>query len=56
MNTNTPVTIRRAALEDVPAITDIYNEAILTSAATFDIDPRTVEDRMKWFQDHHDRH
>ncbi len=56
MSKNTQVTIRRAALEDVPAITDIYNEAILTSAATFDIDPKTVEDRTAWFQINDDRH
>jgi L-amino acid N-acyltransferase YncA len=56
MSINTLVTIRQAALEDVPAITEIYNEAILTSAATFDIDPKAVEDRTAWFQDHDDRH
>jgi phosphinothricin acetyltransferase len=56
MSTNTLVTIRRGALEDVPAITDIYNEAIPTTAATFDIDPKTVEERTTWFQAHDDRH
>ena len=56
MSKNTLVIIRRAALEDVPAIADIYNEAILTTAATFDIDPKTVQERTTWFQAHDDRH
>ena len=37
---NLPVTIRRAELGDVPAITEIYNEAILTTVATFVISSR----------------
>jgi len=53
---NLPVTIRKAKLADVPAITDIYNEAILTTTASFDIEPKTVEDRTKWFQSHDERH
>ena len=56
MSKNTLVIIRRAALEDVTAIADIYNEAILTTAATFDIDPKTVQERTTWFQAHDDRH
>jgi phosphinothricin acetyltransferase len=49
-------TIRRAELADVPAITDIYNEAILTTTATFDIEPKSVADRRSWFQSHDERH
>jgi L-amino acid N-acyltransferase len=56
MRAKTLVTIRRGTLGDVPAITEIYNEAILTTVATFDIEPKTVEERTKWFQDHDDRH
>jgi phosphinothricin acetyltransferase len=44
--------IRKAVLADVPAITEIYNEAILTTAATFDTEPKTVIDRKKWFKAH----
>jgi phosphinothricin acetyltransferase len=40
--------IRRATSADVAAITDIYNEAILTTTATFDIEPKTIEDRAEW--------
>jgi L-amino acid N-acyltransferase len=44
--------IRKAVLADVPAITEIYNEAILTTSATFDTEPKTVADRKKWFKAH----
>jgi len=50
------VIIRRAPLDDVPSITDIYNEAILTTTATFDTETKTVEDRAKWFQTYDERH
>ncbi len=50
------VTIRRAVPEDVPAITDIYNEAILTTTATFDIEPKSVADRVQWLESHDERH
>jgi len=56
MRKNTSVTIRPATLADVPAITDIYNEAILTTTASFDIDVKTVEDRTQWFHSHDERH
>ena len=44
--------IRKAVLTDVPAITEIYNEAILTTSATFDTEPKTITDRNKWFKAH----
>lgn len=42
--------IRRATSADTAAITDIYNEAILTTTATFDIEPKTIEDRARWLE------
>ena len=48
--------IRRAVLADVDAITEIYNEAILTTTATFDLEPKTRADRVQWFESHDDRH
>lgn len=54
--THAPVTIRLAEVADVPAITDIYNEAILTTTATFDTEPKTVADRTQWWQSHDERH
>jgi phosphinothricin acetyltransferase len=44
--------IRKALLSDVPAITEIYNEAILTTTATFDIEPKTIAEQRKWFKAH----
>jgi phosphinothricin acetyltransferase len=51
-----PVTIRQAELRDVPAITDIYNEAILTTVATFDTDVKSVATQEEWFRAHGARH
>jgi L-amino acid N-acyltransferase len=50
------VHIRRAGYDDLPAITDIYNEAILTTTATFDTEPKSVEERTDWLQSHDERH
>jgi phosphinothricin acetyltransferase len=46
------LTIRPATLADLPAITDIYNEAIHKTVATFDTEPKTPEEQMIWFADH----
>lgn len=48
--------IRRAAHGDLGAITEIYNEAVLTTTATFDLEPQTREDRQAWFDAHDERH
>ena len=53
---NPPVQIRRAELPDLDAITEIYNEAILTTTATFDTETKTAVERLEWFQSHDDRH
>ena len=44
--------IRPATLADLPAITEIYNEAIRKTVATFDTEPKTPEEQMIWFADH----
>lgn len=56
MTTPAAVIVRRAELEDVPAITEIYNEAILTTTASFDTEPKSLADRVAWFQSHDERH
>lgn len=43
------LTIRKAIHGDLPAITDIYNDAVLNTTATFDTLTRTIEDRTDWF-------
>ena len=48
--------IRRAQATDIAAITEIYNEAILTTTATFDTEPKTIADRQQWFETHDARH
>lgn len=44
--------IRPATENDIEAITEIYNDAILNTTATFDTEPKTIEDRMIWFKNH----
>ena len=50
------VGIRRAIEDDAPAIADIYNEAILTTTATFDTEVKTAAERRQWLRSHDDRH
>ena len=50
------VVIRAAAAADVPAITAIYNEAILKTTATFDLEPKSEADREQWLTARSSRH
>jgi L-amino acid N-acyltransferase YncA len=50
------LTIRQARPADLPAITRIYNEAVLTTNATFDNEPRSPAQQMAWFAAHDARH
>ena len=45
----TEFTIRAARADDLPALLDIYNHYVLTTPITFDIVPRTLEQRREWF-------
>ena len=47
---------RKAALSDIDTITEIYNEAILTTTATFDTEPKSTSEQAQWFQLHDSRH
>ncbi len=51
-----PVIVRDAHLSDVPSILEIYNESVVSSTATFDITPRTLEEYTAWFSAHDERH
>lgn len=53
---NPSIQIRRAVPADVEAITAIYNEAILTTTATFDTEPKTAAERLEWLKAHDERH
>ena len=44
--------IRKALENDLPMITEIYNDAIKMTTATFDTTPKTMEEQRLWFQDH----
>ena len=44
--------VRAAVLDDLPALTDIYNHYILHTPITFDVVPYTVEQRRAWFDEH----
>jgi phosphinothricin acetyltransferase len=48
------VHVRAAREPDLPALTDVYNHYVRTSAATFDIEPLTVEQRRDWLVAHPD--
>jgi phosphinothricin acetyltransferase len=50
------LTIRKAVLKDLPAITDIYNDAILKTTATFDNNIKTLEEQKAWFEKHGDKY
>ncbi len=49
---NEMLTIRPAKSDDLKAITEIYNEAILTTDATFDVEPKTDSEQRAWFAKH----
>ena len=46
------ITIRAATEADLPGILEIYNDAVLHTTATYDYEPRTLEQRRQWFEDH----
>jgi L-amino acid N-acyltransferase YncA len=50
------VRIRLARFSDLSAITEIYNQAILKTTATFDTAPKTEEEQLEWFKSHDSRH
>jgi L-amino acid N-acyltransferase YncA len=44
--------IRTAKETDMPELLDIYNYEVEHGFATFDVTPKTMEERMVWFYDH----
>ncbi|TCM97169.1 phosphinothricin acetyltransferase [Paenibacillus sp. BK033] len=45
-------TIRDAGVEDLPRIVDIYNSTIASRQVTADLEPVSVESRMRWYDEH----
>jgi phosphinothricin acetyltransferase len=50
------IVLRRAILDDAAAIAEIYNDAVLNTTATFDTEPKSIEDRRDWLRSHDERH
>jgi L-amino acid N-acyltransferase YncA len=50
------LTVRQAISADLGQITEIYNDAIEKTTATFDTQPKTLEEQEKWFSEHDARH
>jgi phosphinothricin acetyltransferase len=46
------VEIKKATINDINAITEIYNDAILNTNATFDTDIKSISEQKKWFKNH----
>lgn len=44
--------IRIALKKDLPAITEIYNDAVINTTATFHIETKSVSEQQKWFSKH----
>jgi phosphinothricin acetyltransferase len=48
--------IRFATESDQQAIMDIYNDAVQNTTATFDTEPRSLQNQMEWFRKHKKNH
>lgn len=46
------IQIRPARLEDIDAILEIYNDAVLHTTASYDYEPWNKQQRREWFEEH----
>ena len=46
--------VRRGTIKDLKYITEIYNEAIEKTVATFDTKEKTLDQQRSWFNEHGD--
>ena len=44
--------IRTASKNDLSSITEIYNDAVLNTTATFDVEPKSYSEQENWFNKH----
>jgi phosphinothricin acetyltransferase len=42
------IAVRHAAMDDAPALLDIYNHYVRETPITFDLEPRTLAQRREW--------
>ncbi len=50
------IKIRPAGVEDLERINEIYNYYVVNSTCTYQRDPVSMEERVKWFQSRNERH
>ncbi|WP_368042553.1 GNAT family N-acetyltransferase [Ectobacillus sp. JY-23] len=55
-NFTVSVFLRRGEERDVQEITNIYNDAVLHTTATFDLDVKSVEERRIWFSKYNEQY
>jgi L-amino acid N-acyltransferase len=48
------ISVRRAIESDAEAIAAIYNDAVLHTVATFDLEPRSLDAQRGWLREHTD--
>lgn len=53
-NSAATIVIRDAVHEDLPAILEIHNEAVLNTTANWYEEPSTLEERRAWLEEHQD--
>jgi phosphinothricin acetyltransferase len=44
-----PVSVRPARTDDVPRLMEIYNHYVINTPTTFDMEPKTIDERRQWF-------
>ena len=44
--------VRPATIDDAPSIAAIYNDAVATTVATFDTEPRSLDAQRAWLREH----
>ncbi|MFZ0830005.1 MAG: N-acetyltransferase family protein [Thermoplasmata archaeon] len=49
-------TIRPARRDDAEAMREIYNDAVQTTTATFDTEPRSESEQLEWLERHDAQH
>ena len=50
------MSIRRAAFGDAGRIAEIYNHYVLNTTVTFDAEPKSTEERLRWLAEHDAAH
>ena len=50
------IKIRNATINDLKSITEIYNEAIIKTIATFDTKTKSLDEQKIWFNNHESKY